>query len=795
MDPSTGYGFVPTQRNDTYAAIDPLKSNLRGKYVLITGAARGLGRAMAISYAKAGASGIAILDLLDSTPVERDLLEAAKTAGRSEPKLISLVVDVTDESSVAKAVKIVQSEFDRLDIVINNAGWMAAYTPIGASDPVKWWRCWEVNVKGPYLIARGFLPLLLNGREKTIIVLSSVSAHFTLPGGSAYETTKLAVLKINNYLMAEYGSQGLLAYAVAPGGVMTDMAPDFPSQYHDRLTDTPQMVADTIVFLTKERREWLACRYVDSRWDMEEFLGRKEAIIRDDLLKVRMQVRLNVQAYRKRKKTGKKVDEGDLRWVPNTRWQNTYQHQTSIRQSSSNSRAALPGTRLLTVPVRAHVAGKTTLTHGDVFATPRLSNPARAYTSALLATFPERFLPTQVSLPETDDVDALRTPCALWITTAVKQAREPDSGALNDILHSIVLAIIGLERDGVDNALYARQLYLRSLTKIRGELAAIIKRDQHVKEGRMLNLFLSCHAATVYELLVNGSMPDMLRHVLGIGFLIEHLYGLPQFPRLLGHCLLEEYRTLEIQFCLLERRLSTANRLRSMERSGRMTKSPSGVASSGGIIGGTRSLQRSDISSRSPACRRAFFTFSSPRTPSDSAHHVDVARAIHYDYAICYLFSLSFDLRALETWIDAAAALDSRGDERPPSISRHLAEAISLRTQLLGIAGGILELLPFFLQDDKGIIGRSMPIWPLEIAWSMLERESDRSTREDETYESHLSCELKHQVNQNNKSVAKYFTHCERIARKIRAYGLSLVVERPVVQESHEEEARDKSDW
>jgi len=245
---------------------------------------------MAISYAKAGASGIAVLDILDSASVESDLLAAAKAAGRPEPKLISLKVDVTDELSVADAVRIVQTQFDHLDVVVNNAGLLTGYTPILETDPVKWWRCWEVNVKGPYLIARGFLPLLLKGGEKTIIVISSVGAHFTLPGGSAYETSKQAVLKLNNYLMAEHGSEGILAYAIAPGGVRTDMVADFPPQYHDRLTDTPQMAADTLVFLTKERREWLACRYVDSRWDMVEFLQKKDDIVRDDLLKVRMAV-------------------------------------------------------------------------------------------------------------------------------------------------------------------------------------------------------------------------------------------------------------------------------------------------------------------------------------------------------------------------------------------------------------------------------------------------------------------------------------------------------------------------
>lgn len=291
-----GYGFTPTQRNDTYAAIDPLILDLSGKKVLITGAARGLGREMALSYAKAGASGIAILDLLDSTSVEKELFEAAKVAGRSQPDIIRLTVDVTNLAAVECAVEKVQSRFGTLDVLVNNAGYLAPYTPLGDSDPDKWWRSWEVNVKGVYLMTRCFLPLILQSQDKTMIVLSSVGAHHTMPGGSGYETTKLAVLKINNYLMAEYGSQGLLAYAVAPGGVKTDMANGFPPQFYHLLTDTPRMVADTITFLTQERREWLAARYVDSRWDMTEFLEKKDAIIKDDLLKVKLRVKSDAEA-------------------------------------------------------------------------------------------------------------------------------------------------------------------------------------------------------------------------------------------------------------------------------------------------------------------------------------------------------------------------------------------------------------------------------------------------------------------------------------------------------------------
>jgi NAD(P)-dependent dehydrogenase (short-subunit alcohol dehydrogenase family) len=228
--------------------------------------------------------------MLDTGPVEKELADAAKAAGRSPVDVIGLKVDITNLTEVESAVETVESRFGSVDVLINNAGYLTPYTPLGDSDPEKWWRSWEVNVKGVYLMTKCFLPLILKSQDKTMIVLSSVGAHHTLPGGSSYETTKLAVLKINNYLNAEYGSRGLLAYAVAPGGVKTDMISGFPPEYHHLLTDTPQMVADTMTFLTQARLEWLAGRYVDSRWDMPEFLEKKDIIMKENLLTVQMRV-------------------------------------------------------------------------------------------------------------------------------------------------------------------------------------------------------------------------------------------------------------------------------------------------------------------------------------------------------------------------------------------------------------------------------------------------------------------------------------------------------------------------
>lgn len=201
---------------------------------------------------------------------------------------MACTVDVTSRKSVEETAANVEKAFGHLDILINNAGILEKFTPIAESDPDEWWKTHEVNVKGTYLVTRSFIPLLLKGTEKTMITLSSIGAHITSPGGSAYQMTKTAVLRMNNFVAAEYGSQGILVIGIHPGGVVTDLASALPDT--SVLIDQPELCGDTVVWLTRERREWLQDRYVSCTWDVAELEGKRDEIVEKDLLKVRMAV-------------------------------------------------------------------------------------------------------------------------------------------------------------------------------------------------------------------------------------------------------------------------------------------------------------------------------------------------------------------------------------------------------------------------------------------------------------------------------------------------------------------------
>ncbi|KAJ5584245.1 uncharacterized protein N7459_004045 [Penicillium hispanicum] len=279
--------------SESYPFIDPARHNLTGKCVFITGASKGIGAAIALSYAKAGVSIIGIAARSSQDTTIKAIEEAAKTARRPLPTILPYTLDVTDMESVKSVVECFALDTGgRLDILVNNAGYLPRFVPITESDPDDWWHGWEVNVKGVFLLTRQMLPIMLRDLEsdRTVVTLTSTSAHRVTYGGSSYQMTKLVNLRFSEFIGSEYGDQGVLAYAVNPGAVPTQMGEKVALDTGTALVDSADVCADTITFLTSEKRDWLQGRYISALWNMEVFLGRKEDIVTNDFLKVRMAI-------------------------------------------------------------------------------------------------------------------------------------------------------------------------------------------------------------------------------------------------------------------------------------------------------------------------------------------------------------------------------------------------------------------------------------------------------------------------------------------------------------------------
>ncbi|KIX92239.1 uncharacterized protein Z520_11985 [Fonsecaea multimorphosa CBS 102226] len=263
--------------------------NCKGKAMLITGANGGVGRAVVQAYARAGASHIGLGMRREVTDLVYAVKAAAAQGGHPEPTVTVLLIDLEDRASVTAAAEQLERDWGRLDILISNAGFLPPFLPLLEGDETDYWYAWEINIRGTYWIAKAFLPLLLRcGGDKTFVAISSLGAHILTPGASSYQTTKFAVVRFAEFLMQDYGDQGLLAYSMHPASMLTELAKNIPSNMHRLLNDTPDLVGDTFAFLGSKKRDWLAGRFIAVCWDMPELMAREKEIVEKDALKFRM---------------------------------------------------------------------------------------------------------------------------------------------------------------------------------------------------------------------------------------------------------------------------------------------------------------------------------------------------------------------------------------------------------------------------------------------------------------------------------------------------------------------------
>ncbi|KAI1491639.1 hypothetical protein F5X96DRAFT_630332 [Biscogniauxia mediterranea] len=249
---------------------------------------------MSVSFAKAGASMIAVGARSDLSETIRRMKDAVAKLGKPEPTILPLKLDVSDRVSVESAVAQIKEKFGRIDIVVNNAGVLGGAGLIAESDPDEWKRCFDVNLMGTYLVMRACIPLMLErGGDKTLITVSSVGAHCRSPSLSAYQISKLAVVRLQEFVAAEYGDKGVIAYSIHPGNIPTDIVGGMEGLspvLRPVFVETPELSADSLVYLTSKRREWLQGRYVNVTWDLPELMSKEDEIVKGDKLKVKLVV-------------------------------------------------------------------------------------------------------------------------------------------------------------------------------------------------------------------------------------------------------------------------------------------------------------------------------------------------------------------------------------------------------------------------------------------------------------------------------------------------------------------------
>jgi 3-oxoacyl-[acyl-carrier protein] reductase len=192
-------------------------NDLKNKNALITGAGKGIGKAVAIALAKEGVNVI----LLARTQSEID--EVAKESSMFGVKSLAITADVANINSVNSAVEKALAEFKTIDILINNAG-IAAFGNFLELEPADWERIIQVNLMGTYYVTRAILPNMIERKTGDIINISSTAGLNGNALTSAYSASKFAVLGLTDSLMQEVRKHNIRVTALTPSTVATDLA-------------------------------------------------------------------------------------------------------------------------------------------------------------------------------------------------------------------------------------------------------------------------------------------------------------------------------------------------------------------------------------------------------------------------------------------------------------------------------------------------------------------------------------------------------------------------------------------
>ncbi|WP_029272676.1 3-ketoacyl-ACP reductase [Flavobacterium sp. KJJ] len=194
-------------------------SELKNKNALITGAGKGIGKAIAIALAKEGVNVILV------ARTQADVDQVADETNKLGVKSLALSADVSDINSVNSAVEKALAEFKTIDILINNAG-IGAFGKFLELEPSEWERIIQVNLMGTYYTTRAVIPNMIERQTGDIINISSTAGLNGNAVTSAYSASKFAVLGLTDSLMQEMRKHNIRVTALTPSTVATDLAID-----------------------------------------------------------------------------------------------------------------------------------------------------------------------------------------------------------------------------------------------------------------------------------------------------------------------------------------------------------------------------------------------------------------------------------------------------------------------------------------------------------------------------------------------------------------------------------------
>ena len=270
--------------------------DLGGQVAIVTGAGRGIGRAMAQELAEAGAA-VAVI-----ARSEDQLAETVTLIAGTGGSAIALAADVTDQQAVERVVAETERQLGPVDLLVNNAGHGGQVGPLWEVEPNEWWRCVEVNLRGTFLCAKAVVPGMIARQRGRIIITSSLAGVGPWPYMSAYAISKAAVTRLGENLAAETKAHGISVFALHPGPVRTAMweslflseeAKSYLPDMYNHVSRggsgvPPKRAAELVLFLASGQADALSGCFISVDDDVAGMVQRTEEVQRDELYTLRL---------------------------------------------------------------------------------------------------------------------------------------------------------------------------------------------------------------------------------------------------------------------------------------------------------------------------------------------------------------------------------------------------------------------------------------------------------------------------------------------------------------------------
>jgi len=230
---------------------------LKGRVALVTGGARGLGKADALALAEAGAD-VVVADILDAEKTANDI----RFMGR---KSLAIKMDVTDMAEVEEGVEKIKKDFGSMDILVNNAATLDHLGQILEQKDKLWERDLRVNLTGTYNCSRAVWPLMQEKKWGRIINMASVAGTLGGFGQASYSTTKAGIIGFTKTLALEGARYGINCNVVCPGIINSESFQFISPEMRERLIKRtafkklgePEDVANAIVFLASDKAKYI----------------------------------------------------------------------------------------------------------------------------------------------------------------------------------------------------------------------------------------------------------------------------------------------------------------------------------------------------------------------------------------------------------------------------------------------------------------------------------------------------------------------------------------------------------